>query len=314
MRFDKSIGRPPNEDRASGAHRENIYVGGALFDESGWNNRHAKDISSNDSEDAVTWNVFVGLLGEMDLDVVGAIDGLPGATLRLASSSALVLWNKPIAVQRDSARIANKLLNVLGRVEASALGQSEVEVTVWCPDRRELGICEAKLKAGPGVCKAVSSSYGKRSRDANCRLYRTNKPAQDNGCSYWGEGKGAEAFSARFPENLVSRYLRFQRPIPGCEEQAPCGRLYQLMRNAIIGRVLADDLQQEDGAETSFALTAILAQDYFNPEPYSEFAGLIRDPQAIRFGVITWQGIRDALLASGTRSVADYIKAHTVLG
>jgi hypothetical protein len=85
------------------------------------------------------------------------------------------------------------------------------------------------------------------------------------------------------------------------------------MRNALIGRVLANDLEQQDGAKTSFALTAIVAQNRFDPGPYREFAGLIRDPQAIRFGVITWQGIRDALVASGARSVADYINAHNVL-
>ena len=86
------------------------------------------------------------------------------------------------------------------------------------------------------------------------------------------------------------------------------------MRNAIIGREMADALPTQIRGTVDFHFIAIVAQGHFNSKPYQEFASCIKDKTRIRFGVISWQNIRDEVRQyAGRLDVADYLGGHTCL-
>ena len=313
MKFDRPIDHPPNDRRVPGRHFENVYVGAALLQGRGASGGKWDRFGSAGSEDAVTWNVFVGLFEDCDLVVPGAVPGLPGAELPMRDA-AMLLWNVPVRSDSIHAEIEDVLKATLQRIEANPRRASEIEVVLWNARLHRLTFVEAKLTSGPGACSAVSSSSGIRKSDADCRMFRTSKKPRDNGCSYWGVGAGGVAFSRRFPKDHVRANLRFELPAHGQEEQASCARLYQLMRNALIGREMADALAIQCGCAVEFHLIALVAKGYFESDPYLEFGQSIKDPGRIRFGVITWQGIREAVHQSTCQpDVAEYLEGHTLL-
>lgn len=308
MKFDRSPGHSPNAERSEGCHLDNVYVGADLLRARGAEGGKWARFGSVNSEDAVTWNVLMGLWGQSDVDVPGAIDGLPGGKL-LLKDGAMLLWNVPVRHDLEHTRLRDALTTTQKRIEAGR--PSEIEVVLWNADLNRLTFIEAKLKAGPGACKAVSSTPGRRKRDADCRMFRTSKGAADNGCSYWGIGTGGAAFAGRFSDDLVRSHLRFTPPTVGAEEGAECARLYQLMRNALVGRELADALT-ESGRPVEFHFLAVLANGHYSATPYLEFARSIKDPAKVRFGVVTWQGIREAVRRAGTQpEVVEYLARHS---
>ncbi len=313
MQFDRPIDCPPNQKRASGHHFENVYVGTAFLQARAAPGGKWVRFGSADSEDAVTWNALVGLLGSGDVSVTSAVPGLAGCDLPM-KDAAILLWNVPLARDSRHAELERLLRTTQGKLEANPRRVSEVEVVIWNERRNLLTFIEAKLTSGPGACLAVSSSPGVRKPDADCRMFRTCKRPQDNGCSYWGLGTGGTAFSQRFPKDYVRAHLGFDPPARGREEQAPCARLYQLMRNALIGREMADAVAMQGGSPAEFQLIAIVAKGYFKSDPYLEFARAINDAATIRFGVVTWQGIREAVRQSGCQpEVVEYLERHTCL-
>ena len=314
MKFDRSVpaGSPSNVNRQRGCYLDNVYVGTQLLPMAVSGMKLTRFGSAN-SEDAVTWNVFIGLLGDHDLVVPEAISGFPGAELPLKYAE-LLLWGQSVHSDHTHVSVIDVLKMTQDKIEANPRQLSEIEVVLWNPHLHRLTFVEAKLKAGIGVCSAVSSSRGARKATADCRMFRTSKRARDNGCSYWGIGKGGASFSKRFPKDHVRPHLRFDPPIQGQEEKAPCARLYQLMRNAIIGREMADALPTQIRGTVDFHFIAIVAQGHFNSKPYQEFASCIKDKTRIRFGVISWQNIRDEVRQSAGRlDVADYLGGHTCL-
>lgn len=315
MKFDRTVpvDRPPNANRQRGFYLDNVYVGAHLLREMAVSRMKLMRFGSANSEDAVTWNVFIGLLGDHDLVVPGAILELSGAELPLKRAE-LLLWGQSVQSDHTHGSVRDVLNMTQGKIEANPRQLSEIEVVMWAPHLHRLTFIEAKLKAGIGVCKAVSSSSGIRKATADCRMFRTEKPARDNGCSYWGIGTGGTPFLQRFPKDYVRLHLKFDLPIQGQEEKASCARLYQLMRNAIIGREMADALSTQEGAPVDFHLIAVVAKGHFDSRPYQEFASCIKNQTRIHFGVTSWQNIQDEVRQStGQLDVADYLKGHTCL-
>ena len=108
--------------------------------------------------------------------------------------------------------------------------------------------------------------------------------------------------------------MNFEPPIQGQDERSRCARFYQLMRNALIGREMADALSFQGGGSVDLHLIAIVAAGHFDPRYYCEFAESIRDPKAIHFDLITWQDIGKAVQQSGCQpDVVRYIAGHTCL-
>jgi len=310
MKFDRPVLGPSNAKRDP---LENVYVGAHLLQARGASGGKWDRFGSADSEDAVTWNVLVGLLGDCDLVVPGAAPGLPGGEL-LLRDAAMLLWNVPVGSSTTHTRLERLLKATQRTIEANPRRPSEIEAVLWNEHLNRLAFVEAKLTAGPGTCSAVSSSPAVRKPDAECRMFRTGKRPRDNGCSYWGIGAGGDALSSRFPKDHVRAHLQFQPPVQGEEERAQCARLYQLMRNALIGREMADALAAQSSSAVDFLLVAIVAKGYFESGPYLEFSQSIKDPARVRFGVITWQDIRDELRQSNCQpDVAEYLENHTRL-
>lgn len=192
----------------------------------------------------------------------------------------MLLWNVPVGSSTTHTRLECLLTATQRKIEANPRQPSEVEAVLWNEHLNRLTFIEAKLTAGPGACSAVWSSPGVRKLDAECRMFRTSK----------------------------------QPPVRGKEECAQCARLYQLMRNALIGREMADALADQSSSAVDFRLVAIVAEGHFASGPYSEFFQSIKDPARVGFGVITWQDIRDEVRQSDCQTdVAEYLENHTRL-
>ena len=313
MKFDRHVEHPPNATRVKGRHFDNLYVGAQLLQARDTSGLKWTRFGHAESEDAVTWNVLVGLVRECDITVPGAIAGVPGGDL-LMRDAALLLWNAPVEDSPVHAQLGAVLQSIQRRIEANPRRPSEIEAVLWNDRLRRLTFIEAKLTSGPGACSAVSDSPRIRKPAASCRMFRTDKLPRDNGCSYWGIGTGGAEFSRSFPSDYVRKHLNFEPPIEAQEERSHCARLYQLMRNALIGREMADALSLQGGGSVEFHLIAIVAAGHFGPRYYCEFAESVKDPEAIRFGLITWQDIGKAVQQSGCQpDVVRYIAGHTCL-
>lgn len=299
----KIIPSTPNKDR----YIDNIYFGQSKLRSLKPNLRKKKNISSSKSEDAVTWNVLYGLL-EL---ITSQTNNKPPLNLLDIAGASLLFWNCALPDDDAGKIIEEKLRGVCRRIEAKS---SEIDAILWRPKKNRLTFIEAKLSSGPGVCQAARKSLPDISdpnkgamKNPKCRLYRTSKSPRDNGCSYWGDGKGGDVFHNRFPKNFVAKYLGFNRPIEEQEHHGACAIYYQLMRNVILGKEIAREL----GENVSFDLIALVAEGKYDTAYYKNFNAAVPENKELDFNVISWQQIGTALPSDSP--VRKYLEQHTLL-
>ncbi len=212
-----SIPVPPNNNQQICDFYKNIYFERDLISRINLDNGKKSNISSKYSEDAVTWNFILGLLsgGNEALSNHNVLSQL-GFT---SKDSIAFLWNRCIFNEKYGTRISDALIETINCIEANTRSSSEIDVIIFNHRMSALTFVEAKLNSGPGICKAVRSTFSfdatrdnGRIKGGECRLFRKSKSPRENGCSYWGDGFGGEEFRSRFKENYVSKFFTFDRP------------------------------------------------------------------------------------------------------
>lgn len=306
-----NIPLPANNDVGRDHYLDNIYFRPELLAALKPDRRKRENIASRLSEDAVTWNVLAGLERRVEVPTLLPARG----TLRLVPQQCeLVFWNQVARECRGADSISESLVQVMRKCEGNPRRPSEIDAILWDRAASKVTFIEAKLTANAGVCGAVRTSLsdlnrlelGKKESKYECRLYRRSKPPRDNGCSYWGDGEGGEAFKARFPDDLVDRHLGFVRPDRNAEYRAPCAVYYQLMRNIIVGQETTSALKA-----TSFEMVAIVAERYYQPKYYQDFLRALGPGRGVDFKLVTWQDIARALPEE--EPVRVYIDRHDIL-
>lgn len=270
------------------------------------NGKKIKDMFSPNSEDVLTLSLFraffhIGKKGEDKSPLSIPVVYPSGSFLKINfNHTEFYVWNRDISGKDDV--LIQRLNCVLERCEANTGVFSEIDGIIW--DRLEkpkLFFFENKFKGEFERCSAIDK------RDKECRLHRTSKEPEDNGCSYWGEGEGGDAFKRRFPRNLVGEYFKnsFSKPENLTDDTADCYKYYQLMRNVIIGKELAKDI----GAD--FTLVSIISKKHNyekNKKVWEEFIGKIKDSSAI---FLTWEDVLKAVEEDNrkrTKRLAEWLK------
>lgn len=253
-------------------------------------NEKLKKMKSRNSEDALTWSLFRTLFHISDKEENKHPLFIPavfpkGSSLKINfKDNNFYVWNQLTNGKEDI--LVQRLNCVFGCCEANPKSSSEIDGIIWDgrKGKSELFFFENKFKANFGKCSAID-------KEKKCRLYRTNKKPRDNGCSYWGEGKGGDAFKRRFPKNLVSEYFKitFSRPKNLRDADTDCYRFYQLMRNVIIGKELANDMN------ANFTLVSIISKKHKYEESkkiWREFTKKIKHSSTM---LLTWEDILKAV-------------------
>jgi len=283
----------PNKYRTRADYLSNIYFQSDILQDLNLNDRKIDNIRSAISEDAVTWNVLVGMLYESKSYHIP-----PFRIFGLESfNPILMLWNKEINRTKVSDGLQTSLIQVLKKVEANPASTSEIDAIIWSSQDQKLVYIEAKLNSRPGECPAAKKHQ--------CRMYRETSKKRDNGCSYWGIGKGGNDFHNRFPINYVSKYFDYELPVESEEIKSDCSIYYQLMRNIIIGHELAKILSNK----TMFTMVALVNEGHYDTSYYKDFESKLNREIGTEIQTISWQNIRDSL--SNNSMVREYLRGHS---
>ena len=249
-----------------------------------------KKMKNRCSEDALTWSLFRTLFHIADKEE----DKHPlsiheifhkNSSLKISfKETNFYVWNRLTSGKEDM--LVKRLNCVFRGCEANPKSSSEIDGIIWDgrKGKSELFFFENKFKSDFGKCSAIDK------KDKECRLYRTGKGPKDNGCSYWGKGKGGDTFKRRFPRNLVKAYFKNSFTHPQCskDKNADCYRFYQLMRNVIIGKELARDM------DVNFTLVSIISEKHKYEESKEIFKEFVGKVKAISTTLLTWEDILNA--------------------
>jgi len=265
-----------------------------------------RDMLSPNSEDALTWSLFRTFFHIADKEKEKHPLSIP-AVIPLGSSLKInfkhtdfYVWNRHTSGKDNI--LVQRLNCVLERCEANPNAFSEIDGIIWDRSKEKCKLLFFENK--------LDSKFAKCGKDKDkkweCRRYRTSKRPEDNGCSYWGEGEGGDAFKQRFPRNLVKEYFKnFSQPKSLKDRNADCYKYYQLMRNLIVGKELARDI----GAD--FTLVSIISKNYNYEENKEVWKGFISKTKDTSAMLLTWEDVLKAVEGDGrlrTKRLAKWLK------
>lgn len=177
------------------------------------------------SENALLWNIFYPLLGDLNLEWLLAQPPLWGSPLLKAPQDRLqpFFWGFSVEGERLPG-----LDQALEQVDGPG---PRTEIDLILRGERALVVGEAKNLGHLGRCKRFSGG-----RCPPIQRAAAEEGADEQGtCRYWLPGQG----------NFAELLDLGPRPSPDMDAAPPCARYYQLARTLLVGQALASCLELE---------------------------------------------------------------------